>query len=213
MTPAREKELRALVHLLARVLRAEGLVVWEVEPSGLTYAFGHDTPKSALSRGLEAWELQQHELSRGRTVEFEGHTFRPAFTSDRRLAVVVQSVAYGEGATTRERLDLDAQDEGYVERRLRSLVTLLRAPDDEPPVAGDDVVIYTAARLDKPAGRLRVRAIELTAALRRARWNIAQTARQFGVTPQTVRNWMRALGLRRLVPSPFDPRVARGRRA
>jgi len=211
MTTAREKELRALVHLLARVLRAEGLLVWEREASGLSYVFGHDAPKSAISRGLEAWEIYQDELSRGRKVEFEGHTLRPAFSSDCTLAAVVQTVPYDDTGTPAAQPD--AHDEGYVERRLRSLVTLLRAPDIDAPVAGDDVVMYTAARLDKPAGRLRVRAMELTAALRRAGWNISQTAPQFDVTPQTVRNWMKTLGLRRLVPSPFDPRVTRQRRA
>lgn len=211
MTTAREKELRALVHLLARVLRVDGLLVWERDGAGLSYVFGHDAPKSAISRGLEAWELHQDDFLRGRRVDFEGHTFRPAFSSDCTLAVVVQTVAYcTAGAPAGQ---ADAHDEGYVERRLRSLVTLLQAPDLDEPVPSDDVVMYTAAKLDKPAGRLRVRTMELTAALRRAGWNISQTARQFGVTPQTVRNWMKALGLRRLVPSPFDPRVARQRRA
>lgn len=210
MIEARERELRSLVHLLASVLRAEQVVVWEKQAAGLVFAFGYDAPQSAVFKGLEAWEACQDQLSRGRTVEFEGHTFRPALASDCALAAVVQSLAC-RGADGRPRQP-DPQDEAYVEWRLRSLVAILRAPGD-PVAAPEDVVMFTAARLEKPAGRSQVRSMELLAALRRAGWNIAQTARQFGVTDQTVRNWMRALGLTRAVPSPFDPRAARTRRA
>lgn len=206
MTPAQERELRALVGRIASVLNAERLIVWDSRPEGLNYAFGYFAPESAVFQGLEVWQHCQDELRHGRTIEEEGYTYRPVLSSDCTLVGVVQSAPFVSTAGAAAKFD--AHDAHYLEQRLRTLAVLMRQPA-EPSQPGEDVVMYTAAALEQTAGRQRVRTRELLAALRRRSWNISAVARAFQVTPQTVRNWMRATGLKRSEPSPFDPRAAR----
>lgn len=206
MTEGRERELRSLVSRIATTLVAERIVVWEVHADGLSFAFGYFAPQSAIFHGLEVWQRHQDLLRRGRVIEDAGYTYHPVTSSSAVLVAVVQSAPHR--SPVEEPPHLDAHDHAYLEQRLRSLASLL-CEGEEPEAPAADVVMYTAAQLERAAGRRQIRARELLLALRRQAWNIRAVARMHKVTPQTIRNWMRATGVKRAVPSPFDPRPAR----
>ena len=195
MSDFRDRQIRAAMEALSKLWFADRIGVWEFDGDAVALACDHGLSRDDRRLAHAVWSATESRLRQAVAVEAQGAEFHPL------VAVPSTMVGFVQVFRPSPRPPSNPLLEGLLDRALTYLAWAVRLVHQ--PLVPD--VVPSAVRV---RGRDPRRA-ELSAALSRCGWDFSELARSWGLTRQTIYNWVHADGL--VAPEPYAERHRRRR--